>query len=43
MKTCKPHNIQAKAANITGNFKYFPHEANLKFMDGSEINKSVTK
>jgi hypothetical protein len=43
MKTCKPHDIQVKAANITGDFKYFPHEVNLKFMACSEINKSFTK
>jgi hypothetical protein len=43
MKTYKSHDIQAKAANITGEFKYFHHEVNLKFMAGSEINNSVTK
>jgi hypothetical protein len=35
--------IQAKAVNIIGDFEYFPHEVNLIFMAGAEINKSFTK
>jgi hypothetical protein len=35
--------IQAKAANITGDLKYFPHEGNIKFNAGSKINSSFTK
>jgi hypothetical protein len=34
---------QAKAVNITGDFEYFPHEVNLIFLAGAEINKSFTK